>query len=86
MRNRVAITKVGGRMCRVFHYYGFMGQRVSSVFVTSETPEHALSSIKKMGAFKYKLLHQKPNVKTPQARKKIFYHMTKTQYRAAIGL
>lgn len=39
-----------------------------------------------MGAFKRKLLHQKPNVKTPQARKKIFYRMTKTQYRAAIGL
>ena len=86
MRNRIDEIVIGGQARKVFKYERFPGHFVSAVYVTSETPQHAELSIRKINSYKWRLLHDGMKPKTPKARRKMFYMLDKTRYRAAIGL
>ena len=87
MRNKIAITTINGQQRRIFKFSIIPGHFISAVYVTSETPQHAELSIRKINSYKWRVLHEKPRPKTPKARKRLFFVLNdKTQYRAAIGL
>lgn len=86
MRNRIAHITLGGEQRRLFRHEKFPGYFLSAVYVTSETPQHAEFSIRKINSHKWGLLHEKPKVKRAKDRKKLYGLLSRTQYRAAIGL
>lgn len=87
MRNRIALVTIGGQQRRIFRFESFPGRYVSAVCITSETPQHAEMTIRKINSYKWNVLHDRMRPKTPKARKKLFLVLSSTtQYRAAIGL
>ncbi len=86
MRTKIAFTDINGKQQRIFRVHDGLGRYTSAVFVTSETPSHAESSIRKCNSHKHVVLHGKLKVNTPKRRRELFDLLSKTQYRAAIGL
>lgn len=80
------MIRIDGIPRRVFQSYGILGERKFATYVTSESPEHAMSSVRKMNAYKRKLMSPRYSPKTPKERKDMFFLLSRTQFCAAIGL
>ena len=59
MRNRIFTTQIDGKIKPIAKRTTFFGEECTAVLVTSETPEHAQSNIRKVLA--YKKMQQRRN-------------------------
>ena len=89
-RDRVKVTVYRGKTVIMKKHIDFFGRVHSGMVVASELPKHAMSSIRKIAAYKRKLFDAPLHVKqqySPKQRKRLQKVFTRIEdYKYAIGM
>ncbi len=82
MRNKFSAVKVDGKVMKMT--VATLPFRVAGVFVTSESPEHAASSIRKVSAYRNRLINR--GCEKKEDRHLLFRKLSKADYLMVVGL
>ena len=82
MRNKFSAVKVDGKVKKMT--VATAPFRVAGVFVTSESPEHAASSIRKVSAYRNRLINR--GCEKKEDRRLLFKKLSKSDYLMVVGL